>query len=298
MNAVVKENDKGTFIDGMPNKTYHMERGLSTSKLKNFMEDPAIIKWSREAPQDEEKLAALDFGTDFHSYFLEPEVFKETYRVMPEFSRRKKDEKEAEQELIKEWKELGFIPVAADDMKKIEAMRGSAMAHPTVKAIMGMGGVAERSFFWTDPKTGLLCKCRPDHLVTDINDDNRPYFLADDVGALVTDVKTIAQMDRVQAQIENLKYYVQDQFYSRGISQVLGVKVEFVFIFVSTTLSLGRYPVKVVKLSDEARFDGRTEINESMAELSAIRAKGDDAAYQTIVELDRPHWATREQDIL
>lgn len=298
MNAVAKQDDAGYFIDGMSNEEYHgMRDVLSASTLKDFSKDPALLKWSRSAPQDDTKMAAIDFGTDFHSYFLEPKEFAKSYKVLPEFNRRKADEKKAEQVLIAKWKEEGITPVTDDDMKKLKAMRDSAMAHPTIAAIMKLGGIAERSYFWTDPMTGVACKCRPDLIVLDINDDNRPAFMASDETTLVMDLKTIANIDRIQNQIEELKYFVQDAFYTRGIQQVTGTKVCFVFAFVSTSLSLGRYPVQVVRLSDTAKFDGKNAVIETLGSYSKMLSDKSDSSWQTVIELDRPMWATREEDI-
>ena len=60
----------GFYVDGMPNEEYHLpENGDSTSTIKTYMDDPASVIWGRKANQDQEKMKALDFGTDFHSIF-------------------------------------------------------------------------------------------------------------------------------------------------------------------------------------------------------------------------------------
>ena len=210
--------------------------------------------------------------------------------MLPVFNRRKPVEKQAELDLIDEWEKKGVIAVTDEDMKKLEAMRQSAMAHPTVNRIMSMEGTAERSYFWTDDETGMKLKCRPDWEVQDITDKNRPSFMDYDEEVLVVDAKTIAGFDRMETQIEKLKYWVQDSFYTRGVSKVLGKKVCFIFIFVSTTMALGRYPVKVVKLSESSKFDGDEAIN---AALQSMSTRED---WETVVTLDRPMWAVNNDD--
>lgn len=302
MSAVMKEAENGYYIDGMSNEDYHQpDKGESSSTVKNF--DPATYVWNQTAEKDEEKLKALDFGTDFHTYVLEPDVFDAQYKALPPCNRKKPDEKQAELDLIDEWKEDGITPVTDEDMAKLKAMRESAMAHPTIAAIMALKGVAERSYFWTDTNTGVDCKCRPDWLVLDLNDDTRPRFMAEDedfhdATTLAFDLKTIAQFDKMQAQIENLKYYVQDAFYTRGIEQVTKSKVCFVFGFVSTSLSLGRYPAQVVMLADTAKFDGDIEVTESLQAIAEFRKNSNKNRSQTVIKMDRPSWATREEDIL
>ena len=289
----------GCFIDGMGNEAYHLpSNGASTSTIKDFMKDPASVVWGRNAPQDKSKMPAIDFGTDFHAYFLEPEEFKKNYKVLPTFNRRKADEKQAELDLIAEWDKQGIIAVTDEDFKKLEHMRLSAMAHPTVNAVMNLkNGIAERSFFWEDEQTGLRCKCRPDWLVTGITDDNRPPFMPSDCDTLVMDIKTIAGLDRVQAQIENFKYYVQDPFYTQGVQAVTQGKVCFLFVFVSTTLAIGRYPVQPVLLNDVAVFDGKREIADAMPKYAEM-LKASESVWQTVITMDRPSWATREEDLM
>ena len=289
-------SNNARYVDGMTNDEYRRsENGVSTSDIKNFMDDPASIQWSKEAPQDRDAMPAIDFGTDFHAYFLEPKEFEKHYRVMQKFNRRKADEKQLELETIAKWKELGIIAVTAEDFKKLESMRLSALANPTVKAIMALeNGVAERSFFWSDENTGLLCKCRPDHLVTGINDSNRPQFMPKHCDTLVMDLKTIAGIDRIQTQIETLKYYVQDAFYSQGVEIVTRGNVCFVFVFVSTTMALGRFPVQCVMLTDAAKFDGKEAVTQALSDYDYFQ-NSDDSVWQTVKMMDRPMWATREE---
>lgn len=302
MNAKAEDVQADYFVDGMPNEEYHKpENGESSSTVKWF--NPATYQWNKDAKKDEEKLKALDFGTDFHTYVLEPDVFDSQYRVLPPCNRKKPAEKQAELDMIKEWAEEGVTPITDEDMAKLKAMRESALAHPTIAAILGMKGVAERSYFWTDPETGVDCKCRPDWIVLDLDDDTRPPFMAKhkdyaDATTLVFDLKSIAQFDKMQAQIENLKYYVQDAFYTRGIEQATKSKVCFVFGFVSTYLSLGRYPADVVMLKDTAKFDGDLEVTESLQGIADLRANQNANKFQTVIEMDRPSWATRDEDIL
>ena len=121
--------------------------------------------------------------------------------------------------------------------------------------------------------------------------------MPDGCEVLIADVKTIADIGRMQAQIENLKYYVQDAFYTAGVQQVLKRKVCFAFIFVSTSLSLGRYPVHVVVLDQAAKFDGNKEVSESMRDYARLLFMPE-SAWETAITIDRPAWATRDGDLL
>ena len=291
---------KNTFVDNLPNDDYHQpEMGLSNSVFKLFMENPSLVVWNNNAKKDPEKIKVLDFGTDFHTYFLEPDEFKKYWKVLPEFNRRKPAEKQAELDMIEEWSKLGVNPVTKEDMHKLDQMRQSAYAHPVVAELMALPGVSERSFFWTDPETGLQMKCRPDRLIEGITDDNRPNNMPANCKTIVLDVKTIGQFSRMQNQIEDLQYYIQDRFYSRGIAAVTGCDIDeiwFVFMFVSTSLEIGRYPVKVIQMSESAKLDADNMIAENLPKYAAYK-NSPDSAWNTVITLDRPHWA-QQDDIL
>lgn len=290
------------YVDGMPNSEYHNPHlGASTTTIKDFIADPSSVKWSQDAPQDEDKMPAIDFGTDFHSYFLEPDEFKKHYKVLDKVNRRTNEGKAHEAAQITEFKQKGITPVTDEDMHQLEQMRLSALANPTVNHIMKMdNGIAERSFFWKDSQTDLDMKCRPDWLVTGINDSNRPEFMKADYGdceTLIVDVKTISRMDQLQSVIENLGYYIQDPFYTKGVETVTNTKACFLFVFVSTSLSIGRYPVKPVMLSPEAKFDGRNAINDALPKYAEM-LKADDSVWQTAITMDRPHWAIKDEELI
>lgn len=51
-------------------------------------------------------------------------------------------------------------------MDTIEAMAKAVYSNPT--AVQLLQGEHEQSYFWNDPETGILCKCRPD-CVTNFN---------------------------------------------------------------------------------------------------------------------------------
>lgn len=278
-------------VSGMTNDDYRSpSNGFSTSNIKDFMEDPALIKWGEDAPQDMDAMAVIDFGTDFHCYFLEPKEFKKNYKVLPPCNRRVVAEKEAELALIDQWKSEGIIPCKDEDLKKLEHMRLSALAHPSVAAIMGMNGEAETSFFWRDPMTGLKLKCRPDWFVSSLDGYKRPGFIPEHCNRIVMDVKTIGNIHMIKKQIEDLKYYVQAPFYKNGVESVAGGSVCFVFVFVSTAMELGRYPVRVVVLDNFAMSTGSEKIEDALLGLSRLTDSGPEA-WQTATVMSRPYYA-------
>ena len=55
----------GIYYD-ISNEDYHHGLGISKSQLYLISKMPAEYIWSKEAPVDEEKIKALDFGTAIH----------------------------------------------------------------------------------------------------------------------------------------------------------------------------------------------------------------------------------------
>ena len=110
---------------------------------------------------------------------------------------------------------------------------------------------------------------------------------------LIVDVKTIADMSRLQRHIEEYRYYVQDAFYTDGVKSATGEDYDFIFLFVSTSLNCGRYPVEVVRLSDAAKFDGREHYKRDLKKYSDCLKNND---WESIKEIDRPYWATRNEE--
>lgn len=96
-----------------------------------------------------------------------------------------------------------------DQWEQLHAMRDAVMAHPAANALMTMdGGVSENSVYWNDPKTGELCRCRPDWWI-------KPR-------GIIVDVKTTedASCEGFGKSIANWRYHVQHPFYMDGINEM------------------------------------------------------------------------------
>ena len=269
---------KTGIYSGISNDDYHSGKGISKSGLDMIRRSPASYIWQKGAPVDDDKTDALDFGTALHCYLLERGEFSNRYIFEPKINKRTNAGKEEAKQFAESVKESGKIILTDGDLKKIQLMYGSVLAHPTAKNLISMNGKAEQSVYWTDDDTGELCRCRPDLLI----DDHK----------IILDVKSIADMSRLQRHVEEFRYFVQDPFYRAGLKAVTGDDYDFLFLFVSTSINCGRYPVEVVKLTDAARFDGETHYKQDLAEYSSRLAADD---WQSITEVDRPHWAIQAE---
>lgn len=258
----------------IPNEEYHAGPGISKSQLDDIAISPATYQWRKGAPVDEEKTKALDLGTDFHCAVLEPERFEKMYRVAPEVNRRTNDGKTKEKEFFELCKAEGAIPITHDESRKIDLMRGSVMAHPIAKQLITAIGHAEASIYWYDESSGQLCRCRPDKFIPDWN--------------WIVDVKTTADMRKFRREFYDLRYHVQDPFYSDGYQHQFGEMPTFVFVVTSTTIDCGRYPTEVFFLDEETKAAGRNEYHANLETYADCLSRNEWPGIET---LSLPRWA-------
>lgn len=146
----------------LSNAEYHSGAGISKSQLDMVALSPALLKWQKSAPVDEEKLQALDMGTALHCLLLEPDEFDKRFIVAPAFNRRTTAGKAAEAEFLTECRSMGMIVMDAEQGRKLKLMRDSALAHPAARWLLEAEGHCEASIYWNDDETGELCRIRPD----------------------------------------------------------------------------------------------------------------------------------------
>lgn len=265
---------KPGYYRNIPVTEYHAGPGVSKSILDLVHTAPALVQWSRHAPRDEEAVAGVDIGDAFHALILEPHRFKRDFVFAPDFDRRTNAGKAAYAAFLEEAKTRPVL--TADHLRQLRLMRESTLAHPWARMLLEEPGDVEPSIYWTDPETGLLCRCRPDKRLT-----RRPIIL---------DVKTTADMDRFDRSIEEYRYHVQDAFYSEGYERHFGERPSFLFLVVSTTKDAGRYPVRVFSLTEEDKADGREAWRADLDLYADCERRG---VWPGIESITRPAWAKR-----
>lgn len=201
------------IIDDLPDDIYHGAIGVSSSKLKLFIECPQkyYAKYIAKIIPDPEK-AYFDFGKAVHTTFLQPWLFASSYVRQPnEITIRSGNT----------WKTFkaaadanGQVVLTQDQWDDMPILRQSLESNPKAKALT-TGGVAERSIFTRDVDTGLIIKCRPDYMI----------------GKLIIDLKSDASADPrfFGAKAKKLGYHIQDALYT----DVAGAD-EFAFLVVES----------------------------------------------------------------
>lgn len=108
----------------------------------------------------------------------------------------------------------GRNALSAGDMETCVAIAASLRSHPSAKTLFSKG-LAEQSFYWEDPETGILCRCRTDWLTP---------------GAIVDVKSTIdASPAGFGRSVWNYRYWVSAAFYVDGVKAVTGLELPFIF---------------------------------------------------------------------
>jgi len=172
---------------------------------------------------------------------LEPDVFDEVYVVSDVTDKRSKEWKKLEEVLGP-----GEILVDTDFYNAVVAMRKSAMSldDPVIRAIDTGHGEAEGSLFTSDPRTGLLVKCRPDFIIPNQR--------------VVVDIKSTkdASPRDFEKSCGAWRYDVQAAFYTDLVSNYFGGDWEMVFVAIENRPP---YNAGVYTLSPEDVDIGRAQ---------------------------------------
>ena len=201
------------IIDDLPDDIYHGAIGVSSSKLKLFIECPQkyYAKYIAKIIPDAEK-AYFDFGKAIHTVFLQPWLFESSYVCQPE------EIKIRSSKVWYEFKEkadaAGQVVLTQAQWDDMPILRQSLESNAKAKALT-TGGVAEQSIFMRDVETGLIIKCRPDYMI----------------GKLIIDLKSDASADPrfFGPKAKKLGYHIQDALYT----DVAGAD-EFAFLVVES----------------------------------------------------------------
>lgn len=259
----------------MANEEYHAAPGISRSVLEMVLDDPASIEWMYNCPVDTEKLKTLDFGSACHTAILEPELFDSLYAVEPSVNKRTNAGKQEIEDFhaVNGHKTI----ITHDERKKINFMVGSALAHPLVKSLLNNKTGTEVSTFAINPETGLLLKSRND-LESDINGMK-----------IIADIKTIDDLKNIPKAIHEYRYHFQEHHYKMVYQLHHGVLPDaFLFIFISKTIELGRYPVQVVELDLEAKQFGEVLWQEAISKYLKCKTQNN---WPGIRRVFLPAWA-------
>lgn len=237
---MTKTMEPSVYFD-MPSDEYHAQPSISKTRLDLFARDPNLLTWAETCPVDDEKLNTFDFGDAMHAICLEPDRLKSDFVVLPELNLRTNAGKAEKAEFIEA--NTGKSILKPDEYKKLHLMYESVMAHPAARKIIEADGIAEGSYFFNDPDTGIDCRVRPDKVIED--------------AGYTADLKTTPMLSKFMYSVEDYRYYVQAPFYLDGLARC-GVESDHMkFLVIQSTIEIGRYPCMVVTLPKDVVDYGR-----------------------------------------
>ncbi|CAN0620301.1 Exonuclease VIII [Burkholderia multivorans] len=270
------------LIDHLDIDKYHALPDLSKSGLDHVNMSPAHFYAlhrdpNRPAPKD--RAGQLE-GNLAHCAILEPDEFGNRYALGPDVSRATKAWKDFEAFL-----EVGQIGIKPDQYEAAMRQAESVRALPEIREALARGR-AEVSAFWTDPETGVACRCRPDW----VHD-------ATDTGVILVDVKTYssASPDEFRRQAARKRYHVQDAFYTDGFAAASGKDVlAFLFVAVETEWPFAAHAMMLDSMSRE---QGRADYARNLATYARCEASGEWPGYsKEITLITLPQWAFNTEE--
>lgn len=282
------------------NEEYHASPGISRSAIMDFRKTPAHY-WHKHVNPNYVKptpTPAMVLGDAFHVSLLEPEKFEEKFIVkesnkivlgklplLRDVGRDAYEEAKQKQEALRVEKEkldkqfeensIDKIVINEDDYKKIIMMKHEILLNPTNKELI-QDAQYEKSIFWIDPDTQLLCKARPDIW--------HNKFIVD----LKTTVSA-AENDFMRS-IYNYGYHIQFGMIQEALKHVLNIEMKN-FLFLPQEKE-EPFLSAVYQLDEAAIEQGVNEFKHSLQEIKRCYENNNFPGYQTKM-ISLPAWSNK-----
>ena len=275
---------EASLVLGLSFDDYKAHPAINNSRLADMARSAAHFEYARENPRALDT-PSLRFGTLAHCGVLEEESIFERYERIPPYELKieAKNPRATKQykEQVAAFREAiaPKIAVPIDEFDRMLGVARSVAKHAPVFH----GGHSEVVIFWTDPKTGVQCKARPDYLVTDTGGPGCAH---------IYDFKTCRDCRDFGRSIVNYAYDRQAAFYVAGC-RALGYPVSsFSFVVAETEPPYG---VMHAPLSVEAMNDGHATVDELLAKIAACEASGSYPGYESPAVFQKPSWARKKR---
>lgn len=213
---------KPLLVTDLPIEDYHLNPAISKSSLDQINRSVAHLIASRANGFD---TRSLRMGRALHQLVLEGEhVFRESF-AYPDNAADDDWRSKAGRAFVAFHESEGRICIHREEAARLSKMLRRIKSHPVAAKWLKAPGMRECSFFWTDPTTGVGCRCRPDLIVRTRD------------GYVIIDLKTTqdARPYAFGKSSATYRYHVQSPFYIDGVETVLDAPVvAFLFIAVET----------------------------------------------------------------
>jgi hypothetical protein len=232
----VKEREYAPGVYDISSEEYHASPGISKSGISQFRKAPKKY-WDsylnpNKPPEEDKKCFRI--GKGIHTLLLEYQKFN--FIPDPKMKKSKKADKQIWLDFKEANKDKKII--SPDEYDLIVSGAEAISNHPEASKLIIKEAQKEKSFYWIDEESGLLCKCRPDMWHKNI----------------VIELKTTdnASQSAFMRSIYKYDYYTQAAMQIDGVEINTGVKIDyFMFLAIETTrpFSIGVWQL------DEAAID-------------------------------------------
>ena len=255
----------------IPDVEYHALPGLSSTGVKAMLDSPARYQHMRTHRVEK---TAFDVGHAAHAKILGVGLGIAEYPAEHLTPSGNVSTKAATIAWAAEQRENGLVPVAPDQVRAVNAMAESVLAHPSARPLFEHGA-PEVSLLWDDPETGVRCRGRIDYL------HDRP---------LAVDLKTGRSADprRFDRTAVDYGYGEQAVHYLDGLRATRGDEARFVHVLVENAAP---HLVSVVELDDLFRFVAAARVRRAIDLYAACVAADEWPGYPAdITPVSPPPW--------
>lgn len=222
----INKDFKSKFIKGLPIDVYHADKTkLNSSLIRHMEKSPYAFKFAYLNNYEEEETNSMKFGTLMHMAVLEGSKFLERYVVEPEFlgftkegkiSNRSGEAQEKKKMWHLEMQAQKKLIVTQKEYDKMRWMLDSFLNHKDAVELL-KGGIGEITGQFADPRTGIVCRIRPD-------------FLSFNAKVLI-EFKTVTNASydyflKRRVEHQDYRYDLQLATYKYGLECITGGKVE------------------------------------------------------------------------
>lgn len=253
------------LITGMSFEEYLAVDAVSNSTMKLLSRSP--WHWKNRVPVDETR--PMLCGSLAHCAQFEPDAVEARYVFVPDDAPRRPTDaqwnavksNESSQRAKDWWREFeasqgGRSVILPKEHAMLKLQMAALKANDEISEAFSTGD-SEVSMFWVDPKTGVYCKGRPDH----VHKARGGRVVMVDLKALADDTPS-----GVQRYIARMGLYRQQAHYMRGFEVITRKPVDdFFFAVVSSVPPVLAMPHRI---TFEALEHGFEEVDELLAEFA------------------------------
>lgn len=268
------------FTEGIydiSNFEYQNDPAISRSALWKFKELPKKYWWEYLSGKHKKVIDtdALRIGELIHTIILEPHLYDERFLAVPPAKKNTKVGKA--QHAINVANAAGRHMISAAEYMMARDMQESFNQNQFASKIIE-DAQFEKSIFWKNPKTGIMCKARPD-IIKD---------------GIVADLKTCADASprAFQRSAAKYGYFLQAGMIFEAMTS-LGIPLKaFIFICIEKTLP---YSIGIYKLDSSALMKAVEQYQTLISKMKLCRDENywPDYGVNTLL---MPTWAEQGMD--